>query len=118
MKNYKLITSLFLLFLFYSSVSFPNVLYEMTTPPKKSPLWEIKAILEDPLISIEEDTEVMLVFSLSEGRKLKIKSIETPNEDIEKIFQTKLEDKIIQEKRIIEGTIYEVTISLKGCDVN
>lgn len=86
----------------------------MTALPKKSPLWEIKAVLEDPLIPIKEDTQLILVFSLAEKRRLEIKCIQTQNKEIEEIVRTKLQNLIIHEKRLKGGTPYEVKIDLKA----
>lgn len=75
---------------------------------------EIGELLSDSKLAVENEITVIVRFSLSDRHEILVHSIKSENEEINKLFESKLERQRLDGKKWQTGKLYEVPVVVKA----
>ena len=87
------------------------------TEPKtnaKSVSSEIEKMLSNSGLIIEDDFTLRIVFSLSEDRKINVRSIDSDNEEVNQFLMKRLQNQQVFGRSWVEGKIYELPVKVEA----
>lgn len=76
--------------------------------------YEIEKLLRNSSLVIEEDFKVTVIFMVTEDKKIDVKSIFSPNDEVNKFLQLRLQDHKLKGKGWFVNKLYELPVKVKG----
>lgn len=100
-----------------STSMFANSKYNVNHPEnfkRTSVSYEIEKLLRNSSLVIEEDFTVTVVFMVTENKTIDIRSITSPNEEVNKFLEIRLQDHKLKGKGWFAEKLYELPIKVKA----
>ena len=76
--------------------------------------YEIEKLLRNSSLVIEEDFTVTVIFMVTEDKKIDIRRITSPNEEVNKFLEMRLQDHKLKGKGWFTEKVYELPIMVRA----
>ncbi|MFD0976147.1 hypothetical protein [Salinimicrobium gaetbulicola] len=76
--------------------------------------YEIEKLLRNSSLVIEEDFTVTVIFMVTQDKKIDVRSISSPNEEVNKFLEMRLQDHKLKGKGWLAEKLYELPIQVKA----
>jgi hypothetical protein len=108
MKNLKLLCVASLLVL-------SNSVFAANSSKGKTPLTtEISRMLEDSKLIIDEEFTVTVFFTVTEDRRIELRTIQSPNEEVNEFLKKRLENRKLYGDSWFTEKIYELPVKVQA----
>lgn len=113
MKRFKLFLAAFALTI--STVAFGNASSEFNFEENRRNIsHQIEQMLSDSGLVIEEDFTVTVIFKMTGERKIEIRAIDSPNEEVSDFLRKRLENQKLHGNSWDINKIYELPVKVKA----